>query len=56
MVRSRAGELAERAIGARADARRQLPDDWQDRPLLDEIDAIVADAADALRGAATEPA
>jgi serine/threonine-protein kinase HipA len=56
LVRSRAGELAGRTIGARADARRQLPDDWQGRPLLDEIDAIVADAADGLRGAAAEPA
>lgn len=33
----------------------QLPGHWQDRPLLDEIDATVADAAEALSKAATEP-
>jgi len=56
LVRAHAGDLAERAVGARAGARRQLPEGWQDRPLLDEIDAIVADAADALRRASSEPA
>ncbi|HKI66605.1 MAG TPA: type II toxin-antitoxin system HipA family toxin [Solirubrobacterales bacterium] len=56
LVRSHAADLAERVVSARAGARAQLPGYWQDRPLLDEIDATVADAADALNKAAAEPA
>lgn len=56
LVRSHAGDLADRTVAARSAARASLPDGWQDRPLLDEIDATVADAATALRAAASEPA
>jgi serine/threonine-protein kinase HipA len=56
LVRSRAIDLAERTVAARAGARLQLPEGWQERPLLDEILATVGDAAEALRRAAAEPA
>jgi hypothetical protein len=49
-------DLADRAVAARSAARLQLPERWQDGPLLDAIDAAVADAAEALRRAAAEPA
>lgn len=55
LVRSHAVDLAERTVGARAGARLQLPDRWRDRPLLEAIDAIVADAAEGLQRAAAEP-
>lgn len=56
LVRSRAIDLAERAVAARDGARSQLPEEWQERPLLDEILATVGDAAEGLRRAAAEPA
>lgn len=53
-VRSRVSELSDRVLSARSDARRNLPDTWQDAPLLDAIDTIVDEAAEALRSAAAE--
>jgi serine/threonine-protein kinase HipA len=47
---------AERTAAARTAARLQLPEGWQEKPLLDEIFAIVGDAAAVLRRAAAEPA
>lgn len=43
-------------MAARDGARLQLPEEWQERPLLDEILATVGDSAEALRRAAAEPA
>lgn len=56
LVRSRADDLAERTVTARDAARMQLPEEWRERPLLDEIFTTVGDSAEGLRRAAVEPA
>lgn len=56
LVRSRADNLAERTVAARDAARTQLPEEWRERPLLDEIITTVGDSAEGLRRAAAEPA
>lgn len=53
-VRTRVGQLCERVLDARADARHSLPVAWQDARLLDEIDATLEGAATDLRSAVAE--
>lgn len=55
-VRSCAVELSTRVLSARPEARRSLPDAWQEAPLLDAIDTTVEEAAETLRCAVAEPA
>jgi serine/threonine-protein kinase HipA len=54
-VRRHADQMARATLAAREAAREGLPSPWRDSPVLDEIDAIVAEFADVLRRAADEP-
>lgn len=53
-VRKHADAIASRALQSREAARASLPSPWCDAPILDAIDAIVAEFADVLRRAADE--
>ncbi|HEX6455269.1 MAG TPA: type II toxin-antitoxin system HipA family toxin [Solirubrobacterales bacterium] len=55
-VRRQADEIATRALGSRDVARESLPPAWRDAPIIDAIDAIVAEFAEILQRAADEPA
>ncbi|MGN6586046.1 MAG: type II toxin-antitoxin system HipA family toxin [Solirubrobacterales bacterium] len=55
-VRKHADEIADLALGRRDAARKALPLPWQDSPIVDSIDLVVAEFADMLRRAAGEPA
>jgi serine/threonine-protein kinase HipA len=54
-VRKGADAIATRALQAREAARESLPAPWQEDPIIDAIDAIVAEFADLLRRATDEP-
>lgn len=54
-VRQHADQMATVTLAAREAARESLPGPWRGDPVIDEIDAIVAEFADVLRRAADEP-
>jgi len=54
-VRQHADQMATVTLAAREAARESLSDPWRGDPVIDEIDAIVAEFADVLRRAAAEP-
>lgn len=54
-VRKHADAIATQALQARETARENLPSPWQEDPIIDAIDAIVAEFADLLRRAVDEP-
>jgi hypothetical protein len=54
-VRSHADSLATATLAAGEAARESLPSPWREDPVIDAIDAIVAEFADVLRKAAAEP-
>jgi serine/threonine-protein kinase HipA len=55
MTRKRALELGRRIVESASDARLRLPDSWQDAPIIERVEAVIGDAVEDLRGAATEP-
>lgn len=55
LVMRRGEAMAERVGALAGEARRSLPESFQDRPILDEIAAIVADRGERLRRAISEP-
>ena len=54
-VRGHADAIAGSALDARGAARESLPDPWRENPIVDAIDAILEELAEALRRAADEP-
>jgi serine/threonine-protein kinase HipA len=55
-VRRRTVEMLERVAGAQETARTRLPVEWQTRPVIDNIDEVITEQRDVLRGALAEPA
>lgn len=55
LVERRALAMIERALAASEDARRSLPADLQDRPVLDRIAEVIAERLARLRKALAEP-
>jgi acyl-CoA reductase-like NAD-dependent aldehyde dehydrogenase len=55
IVRARTADLAERVKAARAEACAGLLSPWRNAPLLDRIDSLIEDTADALARAVAEP-
>lgn len=54
-IRRHADQMATATLAAREAARESLSSPWRDDPVIDEIDAIVAEFADVLLRAADEP-
>lgn len=55
-VRKHAKEIAGLALERSEPAREALPPRWQDSPIIDSIDLVVAEFAEVLRRAADESA
>lgn len=54
LVRRRAMAMRERVEAAIEDARRALPEEFQDRPMIDKVTAVVAERGEALTKRARE--
>ncbi|HET8862258.1 MAG TPA: type II toxin-antitoxin system HipA family toxin [Solirubrobacterales bacterium] len=55
LVRRRGEAMVERVEAAADGARRSLPERFQDRPILDQIDAVLVARSERLRQAISEP-
>lgn len=54
ILRSRASDVADRLLTATKTARGHLPDAWQERQILDEIDQLLIESTDRLGRALRE--